>query len=116
MATPDPGPERITDTHLDRVSLVSHPGVHHGRDMAGLFFKESWRHDANDRHSHGACHQLCVAVKKLSSTGEIHKSLGHLRLLVVSHSYEGRSGTGCRKRSQNCKRDAKRYAFSASAA
>ena len=33
-ATPDLGPEKITETRLDRISLVSHPGV----DMAGLFF------------------------------------------------------------------------------
>ena len=38
--TPDPGPERITETHLDRISLVSHPGVHHGRDMPGSFLKK----------------------------------------------------------------------------
>ena len=31
MATPDPGPESITETHLDRMSLVSHPGVHYSR-------------------------------------------------------------------------------------
>ena len=36
---PDLGPERITKTHLDRISLVSHAGVHHGRDMARLFVK-----------------------------------------------------------------------------
>ena len=39
-ATPDPVPERITETHLDLISLVSHPGVHHGRAMSGSFFKK----------------------------------------------------------------------------
>ena len=39
-ATPDPGPERITETHLDRISLVSHPGVHHSRDMPGSLSKK----------------------------------------------------------------------------
>ena len=36
-ATPDPGPERSTETQLDRISSA---GMHHGRDMAGLFVKQ----------------------------------------------------------------------------
>ena len=40
MATPNPGPERITETHLDQISLVPHARVYHGRDMAGLFVKQ----------------------------------------------------------------------------
>ena len=39
-ATPDPGPERITEIHMDRISLVSCAGAHHCRDMAGLFVKQ----------------------------------------------------------------------------
>ena len=63
-ATPDPGPERSTETHLDRISLVSHPGVHHCRDMPGSFFNKKY---ANHRHSHGACYQLRVAVKNAAT-------------------------------------------------
>ena len=40
ISTADPGPERITETHLDRISIVSHVGVHYGRDMAGFFVKQ----------------------------------------------------------------------------
>ena len=72
MATPDPGPERVTETHLDQISIVSHPGVHHSRDMAGLFFNKKKASDTYHRHSHGACHQLHVTVKKRNYIRERH--------------------------------------------
>ena len=104
MAMPDLGPERITEIHLDWISLVSHAGMHHGRDVAEFFFKKSWRHDANHGHYHGACHQLRVAALERDPRGMVTLDW---KLLA---SYESRSGTGCRKRSQNCKRDANMYA------
>ena len=37
---PDPGPKKITEAHLDRISLVFHAGMHQGRDIARLFVKQ----------------------------------------------------------------------------
>ena len=37
---PDPGPEKIAETHLDRINLVSHARVHRGRDMAEHFVQQ----------------------------------------------------------------------------
>ena len=70
MATPDPGPERITETHLDRIFLVSHAGVHHGRDMVEFFVKQKVGDTIRIISILMALVQLRVAVKECSYTGE----------------------------------------------
>ena len=107
---PDSSLERITETHPDRISLVSYPGMYHSRDMTRLLFKKV----GDMMRIIGILTALAISFaspSKIAATLERDTTSSHLRLPVVSHSSEGRSGTGFGKISQNCKEMLKRTRF-----
>ena len=110
-------PERyITETHLDRISLIFHAGMHHGRDMVGLFVRQNVGDMMQIISILTALAISFASLSKNAATLERDaRAIATLNCKLLEIVTKVEAVLDVEGEAKFAKRDAKTYAFSASA-